>query len=259
MEEQEIVQILEKLGAVITDSHVVYTSGKHGTAYVNKDAVYPDTIQTRKLCLEIARKFVGDNIEVVVAPAVGAIALSQGVANFLTLLTRHKVIATYAERKEDPLIKADKLMGFGLICADAQEQIKASVQTPVGEVASYLLNPGDELIIKRASFTLKRGYEKLVRNKKILVVEDVLTTGTTARKVIEATREYGGDIVALAALCNRGGIVEKDIGDPPRLFALINIKLEAFDEEHCPLCIQGIPINTTVGKGKEYLAYKQKR
>ncbi len=41
MNEQEVLQVLGKVGAVIADSHIVYTSGKHGTAYVNKDAVYP--------------------------------------------------------------------------------------------------------------------------------------------------------------------------------------------------------------------------
>ncbi len=39
MNEQEVLDILAKTGAVITNSHIVYTSGKHGTAYVNKDAV----------------------------------------------------------------------------------------------------------------------------------------------------------------------------------------------------------------------------
>jgi len=46
MNEQEVRQVLDKVGAVITNSHIVYTSWQHGTAYVNKDAVYPHTKDT---------------------------------------------------------------------------------------------------------------------------------------------------------------------------------------------------------------------
>ena len=41
--QQVVLRIFAEVRAVITGSHIVYTSGKHGTAYVNKDAVYPHT------------------------------------------------------------------------------------------------------------------------------------------------------------------------------------------------------------------------
>jgi orotate phosphoribosyltransferase len=87
-------------------------------------------------------------------------------------------------------------------------------------------------------------------------VEDVLTTGGSAKKVVEATRALGGNIVGLGVLCNRGGITPEDVANPPKLFALVNIKLDAWDETECPLCAQSVPINTDVGKGREYLARK---
>ena len=46
--------ILAESGAVIRDSHIVYTSGRHGSAYVNKDAVYPHTERVRELCALLA-------------------------------------------------------------------------------------------------------------------------------------------------------------------------------------------------------------
>ena len=46
MNDSEIVQILKKIGAVITGDHFVYTSGKHGSVYINKDALYPHTKET---------------------------------------------------------------------------------------------------------------------------------------------------------------------------------------------------------------------
>ncbi len=208
--EQMILQVLNKVGAVITNSHIVYTSGKHGSAYVNKDAVYPHTGDTEQLCCCLAVEFLHDNVEVVIAPAIGGVILSQWTAHLLTKMSGREVLGVYAEKAES----------------------------------------GD-------SFVIKRGYDKLVAGKNVLVVEDVLTTGGSAKKVIEAVRAIGGNVVGLGVLCNRGGITPQDVADPPKLVALVNVKLDAWDEAGCPLCAQGVPINTDVGKGREYLARKQ--
>jgi orotate phosphoribosyltransferase len=218
MTEQEVLNLLGKVGAVITDSHIVYTSGKHGTAYVNKDAVYPHTRETSRLCLEIAREFVDSDIQVVIAPAIGGVILSQWVAHHLSELTGsplpggRDVLGVYAEKSDDG-----------------------------------------------GTFIIKRGYDKLIAGKNVLVVEDVLTTGGSAKKVVEAVRAIGGNVIGLGVLCNRGGITPQDVADVPELFALVNVKLDAYDEVDCPLCAKGIPINTDVGKGREYLARKQEQ
>jgi len=210
MNEQEVLRVLGKVGSVIANSHIVYTSGKHGTAYVNKDAVYPHTKEISDLCRAIAQQFANDGVEVVIAPAIGGVILSQWTANHLTELTGSEVLGVYAE-------KADS---------------------------------GD-------AFIIKRGYDKIVAGKNVLVVEDVLTTGGSAKKVVEATRAIGGKVVGLGVLCNRGGITTQDVVDVPKLLALANVKLDAWDEADCPLCAQSVPINTDVGKGREYLARKK--
>ena len=209
MNERTVLGILKRVGAVITNSHIVYTSGRHGTTYVNKDAVYPHTAETSELCWDIAEQFADDGVEVVIAPAIGGVILSQWIAYHLSEITGREVLGVYAEKSEG----------------------------------------GD-------SFIIKRGYDKLVAGEKVLVVEDVLTTGGTAKKVIEATRALGGNIVGLGVLCNRGGITPHDVADPPKLFALVNVKLDAWDEANCPLCALNVLINTDVGKGREFLARK---
>ena len=207
MTEREALQLLFDAEAVMTDGHFVYTSGKHGSVYVNKDAAYPHTMVTSALCLTIAEQFTEHFVDVVIAPAVGGVILSQWVAFHLSELCGHEVLGVYAEKSED----------------------------------------GD-------TFVIKRGYDKLITGKRVLVVEDVLTTGGSAKKVVEATRAVGGEVVGLGVLCNRGGIIAKDVADVPKLFALTNVPLLAYDEAGCPLCAGGVPINTDVGKGREFLA-----
>lgn len=209
MTEQEIMQVLRNVNAVITDAHIVYTSGKHGTAYINKDALYPHTKETSQLCRVMAENFANDSVDVVIAPVIGGVILSQWVAHHLSEITGRDVLGAYAEKE-----------GGG--------------------------------------FVIKRGYDKLLADKNVLVVEDVLTTGGSARKVIEATRTMGGRVVGLGVLCNRGGVTLQALANPPKLFALTNINFEAWDEADCPMCQQGMPINTEIGKGREYLAQRKK-
>jgi len=209
MNEQEVYLILRNVGAVIIDSHIVYTSGKHGTAYVNKDAVYPHTVETSHLCHALAERFVDDGVEAVIAPAIGGVILSQWTAYHLAWMNRHDVLGVYAEKSEDG-----------------------------------------------RTFVIKRGYDKLIAGKKVLVVEDVVTTGGSAKRVIEAARAIGAHVIGLGILCNRGGITPKDMADVPKLTALMNVTLDAWEEADCPLCKRNVPVNTDVGKGREYLARK---
>ena len=206
MNEQEVLQVLGKVGAVI-HGHFVYRSGKHGPEYVNKDAVYPHTAETSRLCRAIAELFASDNVQVVIAPAIGGVILSQWTAHHLSEFTGHEVLGVYAEKSEGGYV-----------------------------------------------FVIKRGYDKLIAGKNVLVVEDVLTTGGSAKKVVEVTRAIGGNVVGLGVLCNRGGITPQDVADVPKLISLVNMRLVAWDESDCPLCKQNVPVNTDVGKGREFLA-----
>jgi len=106
-------------------------------------------------------------------------------------------------------------------------------------------------------FVFKRGYDKLLAGRRVLVVEDVLTTGGSARGVVEAVRTCGGKVVGVGVLCNRGGVTLEGVANPPELFALLNVVFEAWPAAECPLCARGVPINTDVGKGREFLAKKK--
>lgn len=230
MNEKQILEIFGRVGAIITNSHIVYTSGKHGSAYINKDALYPHTRETSQLCLEIAERFADDKVKVVVAPAVGGVILSQWVAFHLTKITGHEVLGVYAEKETGSFLHPDSV--------------------------GRLEGPTRIAYEETGRFVIKRGYDKLVAGERALVVEDVINTGHSIEKTIKATRAAGGNIVCAGSLCNRGGIKPEHL-EISRLDSLVNIKMDAWDEKDCPLCKQGIPINTDVGHGRFYLAQKK--
>lgn len=97
MTEQEVLETLENVGA-FRSGHFVYTSGRHGDSYINKDALYTHTHELSRLCKAIAERFADKGVEVVIGPAVGAAILSQWVAYHLTDITGKEVYAAFADK-----------------------------------------------------------------------------------------------------------------------------------------------------------------
>lgn len=207
MTEQEALEILENVGA-FRKGHFVLTSGRHSDSYINKDAIYPYSYETSRLCRGMAEHFATHDIEAVVGPTVGAAVLSQWVAYHLTGFAGHQVHGLYADKSGD------------------------------------------------GGFVIRRGYDKIISGKKTLVVEDLMTTGGSVQKVVEVARAAGANIVGVAAICNRGNVTEKEIGNPPELLSLVKLQLDSWAEGECDLCGRGIPVNTDVGHGKDFIAKK---
>lgn len=96
--ERGVLDILRDTKAVITDSHIVYTSGKHGSVYINKDAVYPHTGESSRIGELLAEKAKDLDIEVVAGPALGGIILSQWTAYHLSRIKGREVLGIYTEK-----------------------------------------------------------------------------------------------------------------------------------------------------------------
>lgn len=108
----------------------------------------------------------------------------------------------------------------------------------------------------QGGFIIKRGYDKLLAGKKTLIVEDLTTTGGSIKKVVDAVKAAGAEVVGVAVLCNRGGVTAEMVG-VPRLESMVRVELDSWDAAECDLCKRGIPVNIDVGHGKDFLS-KQK-
>jgi orotate phosphoribosyltransferase len=88
------------------------------------------------------------------------------------------------------------------------------------------------------TLTLRRGFG-LNPGERVLVVEDVLTTGLSTRETIEVARAAGAHVVGACAIINRSG------GDPALglpFAALVDHALPAYDATACPMCAEGTPV-----------------
>ena len=87
------------------------------------------------------------------------------------------------------------------------------------------------------SMTLRRGFA-IEPGQRILVVEDVVTTGGSVREVLEIVRQAGGEIVGVGSIVDRtGGRI--DFGVP--FHSVISMEVESYEPSECPLCKAGAP------------------
>lgn len=108
----------------------------------------------------------------------------------------------------------------------------------------------------QGGFVIRRGYNKVIKGKRVLVVEDLVTTGSSIKKVVDAARAAGAEVVGAIALCNRGDVTAEMVGNPGVFDQLLKVHLESWEEADCELCQGNIPVNTEVGHGAAYLAKK---
>ncbi|QQG40492.1 MAG: orotate phosphoribosyltransferase [Candidatus Levyibacteriota bacterium] len=113
----------------------------------------------------------------------------------------------------------------------------------------------EKTLEKNQIFT--RGYERFVKDKNVLIVEDLTTTGGSVKKVINSVQEHGGYAIAVGVMVNRDpkNVNSESMGIP--FYALDELFTQNYDEANCPLCKNNVPINTTVGHGKKFLETKR--
>ncbi len=89
---------------------------------------------------------------------------------------------------------------------------------------------------QNGEMTLRRGFE-LNGGERILVVEDVITTGGSTRECIAALTANGGTVVAAGSIIDRSN-GSADVGVPR--ISLVSIDVPSYSPDVCPMCAQGI-------------------
>lgn len=89
--------------------------------------------------------------------------------------------------------------------------------------------------------SFQRGFT-IAPGERVLVVDDVLTTGGSIRDVLDAVRAMGGEPIAVAVLIDRSG-GSADFGVPS--FSCLALDLPSYEPDDCPLCAQDLPLTIT--------------
>jgi len=86
--------------------------------------------------------------------------------------------------------------------------------------------------------TLRRGFE-IPKGAKVVIAEDVVTTGGSTREVIAIAKEYGANIIGACSMVDRTG-GRLDLG--VKFVAAYSKAMVSYDPDECPLCKEGLPI-----------------
>ena len=138
-----------------------------------------------------------------------------------------------------------------ILCRALADKIRAEGYADVAKIVSPAIGgiiPGYEtarhlglpaLYTERVDgrFELRRGFE-LAPGEKVLVVEDIVSTGLSIRECIETLRRLGADVVAAACLIDRSG-GEADVGVP--LVSLTRYKVPAYPADQLPPELAALP------------------
>ncbi|MBS3937073.1 MAG: orotate phosphoribosyltransferase [Peptococcaceae bacterium] len=178
----EITDIFKVTGTFM-EGHFRLSSGLHSALYIEKFRVLEHPQYTEILCRELAARFLGEGVTVVVGPAVGGVIIAYEVARHL------KARSIFCEREENTM-------------------------------------------------ALRRGFSLLPLDR-VLVVEDIVTTGGSAKEVLEVVARSG------ASICGVGLLVDRSNGRVNlghRTEALLSMDTTTYDPSSCPLCQQGLPL-----------------
>jgi orotate phosphoribosyltransferase len=180
---EEVMRNFEQAGA-IQKGHFKLTSGVHSDTYIQCAQVMQHPEFMHNLCSELGKKFRGDDIDVIVGPAIGGIIMAHVMARVLGPWVR----AIFTERENGKM-------------------------------------------------TLRRSFE-IIQGEKVLVVEDVTTTGSSVREVMDIINSRQGKVVGVGVLIDRsGGKVDFGI----KTEKLLTVDIKTYLPEECPLCKKGIP------------------
>ena len=183
----------------LLNGHFKLSSGLHSEKYLQCALVLQYPEIAEKLSKAIATNFSKDKIDVVIGPALGGVTLAYEVARAIGSR------GLFTERH--PSIGP----GWRPECAEGRQ---------------------DKKMVLRRGFVISKG-------EKVLVVEDVVTTGGSTKEVIDLVKSFGGNVAGVGSIIDRSS-AKIDFGVPFR--SLAKVKVETFEEDKCPLCKKGIPI-----------------
>lgn len=139
----------------------------------------------------------------------------------------------YAKELCDALAKRFKSLNPTVVVAPAIGGILVSY-----ELAKILRCRSVFLEREDGKMCLRRGFE-IGPEDRVLVAEDVITTGGTTKEILELVRDRGAEIVGVAAIIDRS-CINLDFGVDFKY--LLHIDVQVFSPDECPMCKDSIPV-----------------
>jgi orotate phosphoribosyltransferase len=216
MGNNEALEILSRANAVVDNDHFIYKAGTHGSAYINKERFpYLGARNLEKILSEVAGSAVRSGLDLSGEESVGIIGPAMGATPYpLT-------IAIAFER-----LFPDTIFFPARTELEIDAGGKRTHMIPEKLAADY-------------------------RGRSFIIFEDIVNNGTTIREVNELFSKIG-NVKAALCIVDRGGQDAGSLG-VPAYYPWLRVDMKQYDAKDCPICRQGRPVNTVLGKGKVWV------
>ena len=198
---------LLKSYGVVSEGHFKLTSGRHSALYIFKDRIYciPNLFKVICVRMEIPIREHLHEVNVITGPAVAGAILAGAIAD------HYGKVFVYPE-------KTIEIDDVPYMCHDE-------------------LHHSSKLVVGR-KMEFRRGYDEVIKGKRVWITGDVITTGGSIEKTIRAIYDCGGSVMGVSAIWNRGSYKPSRGG----FFPLITEAVTSYLEEDCPQCEKNIPL-----------------
>lgn len=250
-------KIFDKIG-VVKHGHFVLNNGKHSDLYIDKYELFRRPPLLQEFCSMAMDAFLADvfpeEFDIIVGPESGGAKLAQELALQYSLNRFNMEVSddsaglSSEENAEDDQRSqdgesegsfADQMDEFANVYLE--EFIRSDL------MAIYPHKSGD------GNYVLRAGEAELLKGKRVLVVDDVITSADTLKKVITLVRSCGATILGVFVIWDRSVVVNG-------LSALDGLSVYAFafdqiigmaqwEPDKCKLCKMGIAIDDSLGRG----------
>lgn len=131
-------------------------------------------------------------------------------------------------------VLADKLkdVDFDIIVGPAMGGVVVSY-----ELARQTKKPGIFAERQDGVMTIRRGFE-ITEGQKVIISEDVITTGKSSLEVAEVIKSLGGEVVGLGCIVDRRAEI---VDLPYPVYSAIQLDIKSYEKETCPMCAEGKP------------------
>lgn len=134
--------------------------------------------------------------------------------------------------------------GIDVVCAPAYGAVVFGFSTALHMGLSFAFLQRD----RQARMSLRTGFVDLLKNSRVLLVEDVSTTGGSIVESMEVLEKAGAEVVQVGLIVDRtAGKLE--LGVPYR--ALLSVEAVSWQADECPLCLEGVPVTAPGASGKK--------
>ncbi len=136
-----------------------------------------------------------------------------------------KVLKVVADQLRDNNIECDLVVGPAM----GGVVVAYELGRQLGKPAIFTERENGEM-------TLRRGFE-IKKGQKVIITEDVVTTGKSFKEAAKVIEEHGGEVVAVICIVDR---TSAKVTDYP-MFSSVKLDIETYEVEDCPLCKENIP------------------